>query len=73
MIKPQTIQAVLTLDISSGLLLGFRARKTDSSLFIYACSALKILLIVYVDDIIVCSSNPPHFRLLFDSSSLSLQ
>jgi hypothetical protein len=38
--------------------LGFTASKADTSLFIYNKKAVTMFLLVYVDDIILTSSNP---------------
>jgi hypothetical protein len=44
--------------LSSKLLsLGFRASKTDTSLFFYNKGGVTIFMLIYVDDIVVASSS----------------
>jgi hypothetical protein len=37
--------------------IGFNSSKTDTSLFFYSCNGITMFMIIYVDDIIVVSSN----------------
>ncbi|XP_019451717.1 PREDICTED: uncharacterized protein LOC109353811 [Lupinus angustifolius] len=42
--------------------LGFQVSKCDNSLFIHTSSTYKLYILVYVDDIIVTGSSPPHVK-----------
>ena len=39
--------------------LGFKASLVDSSLFIYACGAVRVYMLIYVDDIIIMGNDSP--------------
>lgn len=48
--------------INTLIFYGFRASKAESSLFIYQHNSFTVLLLVYGDDIIVCSSDWTHLQ-----------
>jgi hypothetical protein len=62
----QTLRAWYSKLSAKLVLLGFKASKADTLLFIYNKSGVTIFLLVYVDDIIVTSSSQSAIMALLD-------